>query len=181
MIVQRARITVFIAAAGLVLAICCVHLSTIFTSDDIGAYLEAGAGSTESVYLQPDPDRIQPVAFLIEETRSSAEVPGSRAGSPSSSLTLGGLRIFCEGDSLSRQLSRSRVKKYRIDLAGTGFAPDSQALIDGESTDTIFTNSTHLSCNFPAARISGSGPMTVAVRNAAGQVSNVVTVQIYLD
>jgi hypothetical protein len=181
LIVQRARITVTIAATGLVLAICCVHLSTIFTSDDIGAYAESGAGSAESVYLQPGPDSIQPVAFLIEETRSSAEVPGVGSGSPSIALTLGGLRIFCEGDSLSRQLSRSRVKKYRIDLAGTGFTPDSQALIDGESTDTTFTNSTHLSCDFPAARISGSGPMTVAVRNIGGQISNVVTVQIYLD
>jgi hypothetical protein len=180
MIAQRARITVFIAATVLVLAICCIHLSTIFTSDDSGAYAGAGAASSESANPQPT-DGIQPVAFLIEEANVSAQTAGLNTDSLSTAPTLGALRVFCEGDSLSRQIPRSRVKKYRIDLAGTGFTPDSQTLINGESADTIFTNSTHLSCDFPAGRISGSAPMTVAVRNAGGQISNVVTVQIYLD
>ena len=180
MITKTARITVFMAAAALVLAICCIHLSTIFTSDDGAAYTEAAAGSPDSLYLQPDTSRIQPVSFLVEDTHSSVQV-GFDALSLSTAPTLGGLRIFCEGDSLGQHLSMSGVKKYRIDLAGTGFTPDSQTLINGASTDTIFTNTTHLSCGFPAARISAANPITVAVRNGGGQVSNVVTVQIYLD
>jgi|SRR5215467_5265050 len=181
MIAQKARITVFIAATTLVLAICCVHLSTIFTSDDGWTYAGAGTSSAESVLLQSGLDKIQPVAFLIEETHAAARVPFVETGSLSTAPTLGGLRIFCEGDSLGVHVSQLEVKKYRIDLAGTGFKPDSQALINGDSADTVFTNSTHLSCGFPAGRISGSGPITVAVRNPGGQTSNLVSVQIYLD
>jgi|SRR5215470_10170653 len=174
---HKSQILVFSAAAILVLAICCIHLSTIFTWDDGSILAEAAA--TESGYVQPGPEGVRPVPFVIEEKLPSGNAQRSDSGS--AILTVGGLRIFCEGDSASRHISRSSVRKYRIDLAGTGFSPDSQALINGASAETLFTNNTRLSCGFPAERISESGLMTVAVRDTAGQLSNTVTVRMDVE
>ena len=91
--------------------------------------------------------------------------------------TLGAVQILRKGNPIDFLFSDSKWKKFQLDITGGNFTSASQVLINGGIADnTAFIDSIQITSGFTTGRIPGPGNVTVQVRNADGQLSNVITV-----
>ena len=91
--------------------------------------------------------------------------------------TLSAVQILRKGNPIDFLFANSKWKKFELDLTGGNFTTASQVLIDGViADDTNLIDSIQLTSGFSTGRIPGPENVTVQVRNADGQLSNVITV-----
>jgi hypothetical protein len=87
-------------------------------------------------------------------------------------------QILKKGKPVDHLVAGTKAKKFQINLAGSGFAVGSQALIDGMEAETSLTSSTELTVKLPFKKLPGPGMLTVQVRNLDGQVSNTLNIDV---
>lgn len=100
----------------------------------------------------------------------------SRDVNPAPALTA--LEILRKGKAVDHLIAGAKAKKYELNLIGSGFTADSKALINGAEAEVTFVSSSQLTAKLPFKFVPNPGMMTVQVRNADGQVSNLLTVEI---
>lgn len=112
-----------------------------------------------------------------QDPRPSFILQARQCGSaPPPSPTLTAVQILRKGNPIDFLFADAKWKKFQLDLTGGNFTAASQVLINGVIADnTAFIDSIQLTTGFTTGRIPGPGTVTVQVRNADGQLSNVVS------
>ncbi len=88
------------------------------------------------------------------------------------------VQILKKGKPVDHLVAGAKAKKFRINLAGSGFVVGSKALIDGTEAGTALTSSTELTVKLPFKKVPDAGVITVQVRNTDGQVSNILRIEV---
>lgn len=105
--------------------------------------------------------------YLLSGTTLNADSP-----------TLASIQILTKGKPVTYLIAGAKTKKSQLNLAGSGFGPGVQALIDGTAAETALISSTELTATFPFKRLPAAGVITIQVRNADARVSNTLNIEI---
>jgi len=95
---------------------------------------------------------------------------------PAPAPTISAMQALKKGNPIDSLPAGAKWKKFQLDIMGSNFAATSQVMINGVLADTVaFIDSLQLTAGLSIGRITGPGSITVQVRNADGQLSNVAT------
>lgn len=95
---------------------------------------------------------------------------------PTPAPTISAMQALKKGNPIDSLPAGAKWKKFQLDIMGSNFAATSQVMINGVLADTVtFIDSLQLTAGLSTGRIPGPGSITVQVRNADGQLSNIAT------
>lgn len=122
---------------------------------------------------------------------ASLSVSSSRGTAPADSLELNGLQLSFKGQPVDEVISGKKIKKYFIEVTGTGFLPGSTVVVNSiqafpvtgdeppqQPTFTTFVSATSLDVRFLPETAPPPGMLAVSVMNPDGAESNRLTVDV---
>jgi hypothetical protein len=90
--------------------------------------------------------------------------------------TLSAVQILKKANPIDFLFAGSKWKKFQLDLTGGNFTSASQVLINAVIADnTVLIDSIQLTSGLTTGRVPGPGTITVQIRNADGQLSNIIS------
>ncbi|MBI3653879.1 MAG: hypothetical protein HY231_22845 [Acidobacteria bacterium] len=133
--------------------------------------------------LRGEADDFNHLGLLDTRSTPSRKKPAFEAfktfvASMSNAPTLSALQILRKGKVVDFLTAGAKSKIYQINLNGSGFNGDSKVLLNGQEASVTFISSTQLSANLPFKKIPAAGMLPVQVRNADGQLSNILNLEI---
>jgi IPT/TIG domain len=122
---------------------------------------------------------------------ASVSVSSSRRTTPGDAPELNGIQPMYRGQPVDEIVSGNKIKKYFIELTGTGFVPGSSVVVNSirafpvtageppqQPTSATFVSATSLEVRFVPGTAPPPGMLSVRVVNLDGAVSNRLTVNV---
>lgn len=136
------------------------------------AYVTGATRSTDFPLANP---MQRTLAGSLSDVFISKIAPGDGMGPPP---VLTSLMLYLKGEGVDHLVAGAKAKKYRVMVTGSGFSDDTQLLINGNVAQILSFGSNEIVAKLLLGRVGMAGSWPVQASDSAGQLSNVLTIEI---